>query len=69
MSVLSFALIFWLTYSEISYYFHSKFTYTFAPDMDFDAKLKLNVDLTVAMPCQSKFHVVARALYILRVFR
>lgn len=51
LSVLSFAIIAWLIYSEISYYLNSKFIFKFSPDTDFDDKLKINVDLTVAMPC------------------
>lgn len=32
----------------------SKFIFKFSPDTDFDEKLKINVDITVAMPCGSK---------------
>ncbi|KAB0795474.1 hypothetical protein PPYR_12313 [Photinus pyralis] len=53
LSIVSFALIFWLAYSEINYYLNSKFVFKFSPDIDFDAKLKLNVDITVAMPCSN----------------
>ncbi|KAF2892556.1 hypothetical protein ILUMI_13616 [Ignelater luminosus] len=51
LSLFGFAIIFWLIYSEINYYLHSKFIFKFSPDTDFDAKLKINVDITVAMPC------------------
>lgn len=51
LSVFSFAIIFWLIYSEIQYYMDSKFIFKFSPDTDFDEKLKINVDITVAMPC------------------
>lgn len=54
VSVFSFAIIFWLIYSEIQYYMDSKFIFKFSPDTDFDEKLKINVDITVAMPCGSK---------------
>jgi hypothetical protein len=43
-----------LLYAEISYYLDANFRFRFLPDTDFDAKLKINVDLTVAMPCQGK---------------
>lgn len=58
VSVFSFALIFWLIYSEIQYYLDSKFVFKFTPDTDFDQKLKINVDITVAMPCSCKNNVV-----------
>lgn len=54
VTVISFAIIFWLIYSEVSYYLDSRFVFKFSPDTDFDAKLKINVDLTIAMPCISK---------------
>lgn len=48
-------LILWLVYSEVTFYLDSKFIFKFSPDTDMEAKLKINVDLTVAMPCQCKF--------------
>ncbi|XP_018319222.1 endoplasmic reticulum-Golgi intermediate compartment protein 2 [Agrilus planipennis] len=53
VSVVCFGIIFWLIYSEINYYLHSKLIFKFSPDTDFDAKLKLNVDITVATPCHA----------------
>ncbi|CAG2054267.1 unnamed protein product [Timema podura] len=53
VSVVTCFLILWLMYAEISYYLDSRFIFKFLPDTDFDAKLKINVDLTVAMPCGS----------------
>ncbi|RZC35060.1 COPIIcoated ERV and/or ERGIC N domain containing protein [Asbolus verrucosus] len=52
-SIFSFLLIIWLVYSEINYYLDSKFVFKFSPDTDYDAKLKINVDITVAMPCSN----------------
>jgi hypothetical protein len=63
VSVFSFILIVWLVYSEVNYYLDSKFQFKFSPDTDFDAKLKINVDITVAMPCSSKYQKVLPALY------
>jgi hypothetical protein len=54
VSVVSCCLIVWLLYSEISYYLDANFKFRFVPDSDFDAKLKINVDVTVAMPCLGK---------------
>ncbi|CAH0545850.1 unnamed protein product [Brassicogethes aeneus] len=52
-SLVSFVLIGWLVYSEIRYYLDSKFVFKFSPDTDLDQKLKINVDLTIAMPCHN----------------
>jgi hypothetical protein len=54
VSVVSCCLIVWLLYSEISHYRDANFRFRFVPDSDFSAKLKINVDLTVAMPCHGK---------------
>jgi hypothetical protein len=54
VSVVTCCLIMWLLYAEISYYLQANFKFRFLPDTDFDAKLKINVDLTVAMPCHGK---------------
>ncbi|XP_068249423.1 endoplasmic reticulum-Golgi intermediate compartment protein 2 [Palaemon carinicauda] len=51
-SVLSHLLILWLIVMEGLYYMETKFTYTFKPDTSFSEKLKINVDITVAMPCK-----------------
>lgn len=42
----------WLIVMEAMYYMETKFTYTFTPDTAFTEKLKINVDITVAMPCK-----------------
>ena len=40
-----------LLYVELNYFLHPTYKFRFTPDSEFTAKLKLNVDLTVAMPC------------------
>lgn len=50
-SIISFLLILWLIYSETKYYMDSKFIFRFSPDIDYDSKIKINIDLTIAMPC------------------
>ncbi|MPC18344.1 Endoplasmic reticulum-Golgi intermediate compartment protein 2 [Portunus trituberculatus] len=52
VSVLSLAVILWLMVMEMVYYLETSFTYTFIPDTEFSEKLKINVDITVAMPCR-----------------
>lgn len=63
VTVISFMLICWLVYSEVKYYLDSRFIFKFSPDTDFEDKLKINVDLTVAMPCQCTFLLLS--LYLL----
>lgn len=52
VSVISHMLMIWLIVMEAMYYMETKFTYTFTPDTAFTEKLKINVDITVAMPCK-----------------
>ncbi|CAH1113292.1 unnamed protein product [Psylliodes chrysocephalus] len=51
-SIISFVIILWLVYSEINYYLDSKFVFKFSPDIELEEQLKINVDITIAMPCQ-----------------
>jgi len=41
----------YLVIAETSYYLDSRLQFTFEPDTDIDAKLQINIDVTVAMPC------------------
>lgn len=50
-SIFSFGIIAFLIYSEINYYLNSQFIFKFSPDVDLEEKLKINIDITVAMPC------------------
>lgn len=51
LSLVTCILITFLVFAEVQYFLSSRFIFKFLPDTDFDAKLKINVDLTVAMPC------------------
>lgn len=51
VAVITFILCVLLLYSELTYFFWPGLKFRFAPDGDMHAKLKLNVDMTVAMPC------------------
>jgi len=42
-----------LLWSELNYFFDPGFKFRFVPDTDFESKLQINVDMTVAMPCES----------------
>jgi len=51
VSIITFVLVMVMLYSELNYFLYPGYKFRFAPDADFSAKLKLNVDMTVAMPC------------------
>lgn len=53
LSILTFFFILWLIYSEVTYYLDSNLIFKFEPDTDMDAKLRINIDITVAMPCSN----------------
>ncbi|XP_014602468.1 PREDICTED: endoplasmic reticulum-Golgi intermediate compartment protein 2 isoform X1 [Polistes canadensis] len=50
-SIFTFCIIAYLIIAETSYFLDSRLQFKFEPDTDFDAKLKINIDITVAMPC------------------
>ena len=54
VSIITFVLVMVMLYSELNYFLYPGYKFRFAPDADFSAKLKLNVDMTVAMPCDCK---------------
>ena len=54
VSIITFLLVVWMLYSEFNYFVFPGYKFRFVPDADFTAKLKLNVDMTVAMPCDCK---------------
>ncbi|KAG6442902.1 endoplasmic reticulum-Golgi intermediate compartment protein 2 [Manduca sexta] len=52
-SIMTFLIIMWLIYCEVAYYLDSNLVFKFRPDTDMDEKLRINIDVTVAMPCSS----------------
>ena len=48
-------LVFILIYNEWTYFLNPDPVFKFVPDADFAAKLQINIDMTVAMPCDSKY--------------
>ncbi|KAF9417479.1 hypothetical protein HW555_005402 [Spodoptera exigua] len=38
---------------EVTYYLDSNLVFKFVPDVDMDEKLRINIDMTVAMPCSN----------------
>lgn len=53
ISIICFILIGLFVISEIVYYSTSRFRFRYGVDPNFDHKLKINIDLTVAMPCDT----------------
>lgn len=51
LSILSRVLIIFLVYTEVNYYLDPKLVFNFTSDVNFTEKLKINMDLTIAMPC------------------
>ncbi|TRY72158.1 hypothetical protein TCAL_00252 [Tigriopus californicus] len=51
ISVVTFLLVTSLLWSELAYFWNPGFRFKFTPDSDFESKLTINVDMTVAMPC------------------
>ncbi|XP_050426429.1 endoplasmic reticulum-Golgi intermediate compartment protein 2 isoform X2 [Adelges cooleyi] len=43
----------WLVISEIRYALQDRYTYKFVPDIDYNSKLPINIDITVNSPCDS----------------
>lgn len=54
VTVIAQLLIVWIIFYELGYYFESDVDFKFMPDTQYDAKLSLNLDIVVAMPCHSK---------------
>lgn len=52
VSIISFLMIIYLIYGETKYFLESRLQFKFEPDVDIHAKIKVNLDITVAMPCQ-----------------
>ncbi|XP_014296729.1 endoplasmic reticulum-Golgi intermediate compartment protein 2 [Microplitis demolitor] len=50
-SFITFVIISWLVISETRYFLNARLHFKFEPDTDVDDKLKINIDMTVAMPC------------------
>lgn len=55
MTVIVSILGLWLVISEIQYYLQERYIYKFEPDVEYESKLPINIDITVASPCDSKY--------------
>ena len=54
VAVVTALLVAALVWSEARYFLSPGYSFKFTPDADYEAKLTINVDLTVAMPCDRK---------------
>jgi outer membrane protease len=51
VSIFTIFIIAYLIIAETSYFLDSRLQFKFEPDTEIDAKLQINIDITVAMPC------------------
>ena len=56
-----------LIYIEFWYFFNPDHTFKFVPDKEFSGYVDINVDLTVAMPCESEKHICIYIKIYLRI--
>ena len=54
MFLITWILAITLIYIEFWYFFNPDHTFKFVPDKEFTGFVDINVDMTVAMPCESK---------------
>jgi hypothetical protein len=57
-----------LVWSEVKYFVSPPHKLAFLPDTDFEAKLQINVDMTIAMPCDCKWKKLGSDVMILKIF-
>ena len=48
-----------LLWSEVTYFLSPPHKLAFLPDTDFEAKLQINVDMTIAMTCDCRFFLAS----------
>lgn len=53
LSIITKILIVIFIINELQYYYEQKIKFSFKPDNDLSTKLKMNIDITLAMPCKS----------------
>lgn len=54
----------WLIISEVQYVLQERFIYKFVPDIEYESKLPINIDITVASTCDSKHILLNIILYL-----
>ena len=57
-----------LIFNEFEYFLNPDPKFHFVPDADFEAKLQINIDMTVAMRCDSKFNLECKILLVIVVY-
>ncbi len=58
VTIVTWLLIFCLAYNEFHYFNNPNVKFKFTPDYEFNAKLQINIDMTVATPCNCKFRTL-----------
>lgn len=53
----------WLIFSEVQYLLQDRNIYRFVPDTDFESKLPINIDITVASICDSKYCIISKYVF------
>lgn len=48
----------WLIISEIQYALQEHYIYKFVPDIEYESKLPVNIDITVVSTCDSKYNII-----------
>lgn len=51
LSLISRIIIIFLIYKEVTYFQNSNVLFTFYPDVNLDTRVRMTVDITIAMPC------------------
>lgn len=59
----------WLIVSEIQYFFQENYVYKFVPDTDYESRLPINIDITVASTCDSKYYFMFKMKYFSLPFK
>ncbi|XP_066584287.1 endoplasmic reticulum-Golgi intermediate compartment protein 2 [Prorops nasuta] len=52
-SIFTIVIIVYLIIAETNYFLDSRLQFKFEPDTDYDEKVKINIDVTIAMPCST----------------
>lgn len=54
----------WLVVSQIQYVLQERYTYIFVPDTEYESKLQIHIDITVASVCDSKLPILYRIIML-----
>ena len=69
VSILTMIVVICLSITHIITFQSNTLKYDYAVDWDHDSKLKINVDMTVAMGCACKYMVINRNIFLVNELR